>query len=100
MRFLPAGEEREPDPPRVALAVGRRVGPAVVRNRVRRRLREAMRAIVATGNVRSGAYLLGADPDIVGLSFQEVVQHVEDALRSTGALRDPLSAQNGPEKPL
>lgn len=99
VRFLPADEEMVPEPPRVALAVGRRVGSAVVRNRVRRRLREAMRAAVKKGNVRSGAYLLGAGPGIVELSYREVVEHVEDALRSIGALREPASARQAQETP-
>ncbi len=52
-------------PPRVAFAVTKRVGSAVVRNRVRRRLR----AIVADlarggdGRVPSGALLIAAGPD-------------------------------------
>jgi ribonuclease P protein component len=37
--------ETPPDP-RVGLAVGRRIGGAVVRNRVRRRLREAIRPLI------------------------------------------------------
>ena len=40
---------------RVAFAIGRRVGPAVVRNRLRRRLRAAMRELdQSTGGVASG----------------------------------------------
>jgi len=36
-----------PAPPRVGLVVGRSVGPAVTRNRVKRRLREILRARLA-----------------------------------------------------
>ena len=42
------------DGARIAFAVGRRVGPAVVRNRVRRR----MRAIARDLDLASGAYLV------------------------------------------
>ena len=49
------------EPPRVAYAVGRRVGGAVARNRVRRRLRAATRA--HAGELEPGrAYLVGARP--------------------------------------
>ncbi len=37
-----------PGPARVGFAVGKRLGGAVVRNRVRRRMREAFRAIMGT----------------------------------------------------
>jgi ribonuclease P protein component len=43
-------------PPRVAYAVGRRVGGAVARNRVRRRLRSLAREAALPG----GAWLVGA----------------------------------------
>lgn len=46
-------------PPRVAYAVGRAVGPAVVRNRVRRRLR-ALVADEARRGLPPGWYLFGA----------------------------------------
>src|SRR5882724_3020742 len=43
VRVRAATVESVGQPPRVAFAVGRSVGPAVARNRVRRRLREALR---------------------------------------------------------
>ncbi len=43
-------------PPRVAYALGRAIGPAVVRNRLRRRLR----AMLATLELPPGFYLIGA----------------------------------------
>ncbi|MDP9451983.1 MAG: ribonuclease P protein component [Actinomycetota bacterium] len=50
----------ETEPPRVAYAIGRAVGSAVVRNRTRRRLR----ALVAeqAGELTPGAYLIGVFP--------------------------------------
>lgn len=68
MTFLPGDPST---PPRVAYAVGRRVGSAVVRNRVRRRLRAATRAHRA--ELRSGGvYLFGAGPDAASASFAEI----------------------------
>ncbi len=48
------------EPPRVAFSVGRSVGDAVTRNRVRRRLRAAVREHART-LVPGAAYLVGAD---------------------------------------
>ena len=60
IRYLLGGE----DPPRLAFSVGRRVGPAVARNRVRRRLRAVMRNIAASAPERlpSGDYLVRVRP--------------------------------------
>ena len=58
-------------PPRVAYAVGRRVGNAVVRNRIRRRLRaatQAHRAELQPG----GAYLFGAAPSAYSAPYAEI----------------------------
>jgi ribonuclease P protein component len=68
MTFLPGDPAT---PPRVAYAVGRRVGPAVVRNRVRRRLRAAAlahRAELQPG----GAYLFSAAPAAATAPFAEI----------------------------
>ena len=54
---------------RVAYAVGRRVGGAVVRNRLRRRLRAAVAGMAA---LEPGAYLVGADPGAVGLPYDDL----------------------------
>jgi ribonuclease P protein component len=62
---------------RVAFAVGRQVGPAVVRNRVRRRLRAAAREL----DLGPGAYLVAAGPEAVELSYPELQRHFAEALR-------------------
>jgi ribonuclease P protein component len=49
-------------PPRVAYAIGRNVGSAVVRNRLRRRLRALAHEWARAGELRPGWYLLGAAP--------------------------------------
>ena len=55
------------EPPRVAYTIGRRTGSAVVRNRVRRRLRVLIRESAA--ELRPGAYLIGAGPSAVSMDF-------------------------------
>lgn len=68
------------EPPKVAYAVGRRVGSAVRRNRLRRRLR----AVVAdlAPDMRPGAYLVGAAPAAADLPFGELKAVVSQALRA------------------
>jgi len=49
-------------PPRVAYALGRTVGGAVVRNRLRRQLRHALADEARAGDLPGGWYLIGASP--------------------------------------
>ena len=49
-------------PPRVAYAIGRAVGGAVVRNRLRRQLRHAVAIEARAGGLPAGWYLFGAGP--------------------------------------
>jgi ribonuclease P protein component len=69
----------EPGAPgaRVAYAVGRTVGGAVDRNRLRRRLR----AILRDAELAPGAYLVGVAPAASALSFEELAAHVVKACR-------------------
>ena len=45
-------------PPRVAFAIGKAAAGAVVRNRIRRRLRAALRGLRSEGALPTGAYLV------------------------------------------
>ena len=85
VRFDGAGKAH-----RFAFAIGRRVGPAVVQNRVRRR----MRAVVAEAgrDLPVGTYLFSAGPEIVGLSFEEMRNAMKAALeRATGPMATPVA---------
>ncbi|MGH8922294.1 MAG: ribonuclease P protein component [Actinomycetes bacterium] len=76
-------EDDSADPPRVAFAIGRRAGSAVVRNRLRRRLRMLMRE--AAPQLPSGSYLIGASPDVTRCSFNELRMTLRRALaKATG----------------
>lgn len=66
--------------PLVGYAVGRRHGGAVQRNRLRRRLREAVRR--AAVELDAGAYLVRATPAAAGLAFDELSSAVRDATRA------------------
>ena len=59
-------------PPRVGFSVGRAVGPAVVRNRLRRRLRAISTAAARTGQLPPGAYLVGTNTTAVELTFDQL----------------------------
>lgn len=75
---LPA-RARTADGPRVAYAVGRRVGSAVVRNRVRRRLRAAV-CVHASLLEPGAAYLVSAGPAAARLEYQDLEEAVGAAL--------------------
>lgn len=65
----------------MAYAIGKPVGPAVVRNRVRRRLRAAVNA--HAGALPPGYYLIGARPAAAERSFEELsvmLQHIVQRL--------------------
>lgn len=55
-------------PPQVAFAIGRAVGPAVRRNRLRRQLR----ALLASSDVPPGLYLIGARSRACELTFAQL----------------------------
>ena len=60
-------DDAEAVPPRVAYALGRTVGGAVVRNRLRRRLRAVVAAEVGARGMPAGWYLVGASAAATGL---------------------------------
>ena len=71
-----------PLPPRLAFAIGRRVGHAVERNRLRRRLRAIFADLARQDPVtlQPGAYLVGCQVGAVGLTHEELREHVSRAL--------------------
>ena len=74
----------ENDPPRVAFAIGRKVGTAVVRNQLRRRLRGAFVELAAEGRVPAGAYLFTAGGRATELTYEELKRNVRFAVESLG----------------
>jgi ribonuclease P protein component len=65
---------------RVAYGVGRHVGPAVTRNRVRRRLRAAIREVDRDrGALAPGAYLVTVRPEAAGMTYVELKRSLEIA---------------------
>ncbi len=119
--FLP---DPSASPPRVAFAIGRAVGPAVVRNQVRRRLRVLLAAAHEptdptdptdltdltdpgpahpTGPDRSrssalppGWYLVGGRPAVAARSFPELSSDVEALIASVRAQARRLASPARP----
>lgn len=66
----------------MAFAIGKRVGNAVARNRVRRRLRElALRRM----DLPSGMYLVRVGPSAANLDFETLGKHLVRAAKGLAA---------------
>jgi len=77
-----------PTPPRVAFAIGRKVGGAVVRNRLRRRLR----AVLAAVELPPGDYLLGATPAAAEVTWDELNHQVRTMVRAVSRSTPALTS--------
>ena len=76
---------------RFGLSTGRKLGGAVVRNRVRRRLREALKAM-APSFQPGWDVLIIARPAVVNASHAEITEAVRRLLRKGGVLGGPSTA--------
>jgi ribonuclease P protein component len=78
---LQAREREKGGPIRVGFTVSKKVGNAVERNRVRRRLREIVR-LTAAARLRSGHdYVLIGRRSALSLPFERMTQDFDQALR-------------------
>jgi ribonuclease P protein component len=67
-------------PPRVACAVGKATGGAVVRNRIRRRLRGGALELRRRDRLPDGTYLLAGTAAVAQLPFDDVVCDLDAAV--------------------
>ena len=70
--WCPQPDSITPPTPAVAFAVGRAVGPAVTRNRIRRRLRAILTELDRAGALPPVTMLIGATPSVCKLTFDQM----------------------------
>ncbi len=85
--FVPAPAGDPGVYPQVAYAIGRHCGGAVVRNSLRRRVREVVRSSAPT--LARGTYLVRLEPSAVALGSAELRENVATALLKAGRIPVP-----------
>lgn len=68
----------------MAYAIARAVGPAVTRNRLRRRLRAASTDLWSTGQLGPGWWLIGVQPSATELTYDQLATQLRE-ITSTAA---------------
>jgi ribonuclease P protein component len=78
LRHLASDDEKTS---RLAFAITRKVGTAVTRNRIRRRIRGALQELDARGRpLPHGDSLIIVSPKCVNLDYQELVEDMDELL--------------------
>jgi ribonuclease P protein component len=91
---LQALKRRDDGPVRVGFTVSKKVGNAVERNRVRRRLREILRRAPPVGMRLGHDYVLIGRRAALVLPFDRMIDELDRALRRVHAQRSGQPAKN------
>lgn len=81
MEVLERGDDA---PPRFGLTVTKKTGHAVIRNRIRRRLREAIRTHAADDMSSGNDYVIVGRADILEASFDRLKAELSRRMRKAG----------------
>ncbi len=84
--------EASAEAPRVGFTVTKRIGDAVERNRIRRRLKEALRQAGAVAPTPGHDYVLVARRDALTRPFAVLVADIEKAFAKMSRLEPPVRA--------
>ena len=76
---------------KVGFSVSKKVGNAVIRNKVERRLRECFRPYL--GDVKTGLYVIVARPSAAKATFQSLQKDVRYLLKKQDALKEGNRAE-------
>ena len=76
---------------KVGFSVSKKVGNAVTRNRIKRRLRECFRPYL--GAVKTGQYVIVARPSAAKATFQSLQRDVRYLLKKQGAIEEGNRAE-------
>lgn len=82
--LLEVRDRGDGDQPRVGFTITRKVGNAVARNRIRRRLREAVRLRAAADMTAGNDYVIVARRELLAAPFDEIAVELSRRLRARG----------------
>lgn len=95
-----AGPAVVPPGARVGLTVTKKTGNAVVRNRIRRRLRHALLHAEALSTEPDTDYVVVARREALLMPFARLVDDLDASVRRAGAqLRKPRGSERSPRRP-
>ncbi|MFP3902974.1 MAG: ribonuclease P protein component [Armatimonadota bacterium] len=90
---LVKAEPSEPDTTRCAFVVGKDVGKAVVRNRVKRRLREAARRLLIYGR-DDADFVVIARPGATARDYWDLGEELAELLCKAGIIGDDIDVRS------